>query len=665
MIMENRITPTEERRLTRAIEKAATLSSINESLDRNQVLINALKEENVDKRFAKAASAAFNKRITVLTFKKTADEHKAEPFALTDADIVYQGLGGTIHNKTASETRAFDVTLVSPQMKKAASAEKTPARIPYEERVDYHTYQNHLEAMIDKHAAAVSEMSGFLESLDSQIKEETQELADHFQKSACSSFEFTTLINRYGDTFIDAIKDFLPKTTDFSKTASAAILPKGGVYDKTAVLLQKKAAYNDILGFFQDYCKGVYEFCKSAGKESAFIEAAEYAGLGKRASVDLGAMPGNILRGGALTGMVLMQGAENVRKATSDALAKGFSNAQVMYNAGGQPGTAPSEILDSEFLIKDRFRDRMMAWSDMSADPQFSMYPAEQVFQATHKAMNMDTALERPDRRELLRAQVGQLLAQNNRASTADLAALATTLKGLSASTASAPIIAAAPIVEREKTTAPELPVLESMLPAETRDNSAAIDRLSRGMETAVAEATKEREKAEAERKEKAKEDKQIAESIDKGIADKARDAAQRQEQLEREQRQQQRQREAEQRAEERRKQLAEEQEKKRKEEEAARETKRKQEQAELAAAKEKAERDASAAGLHNTAVTKILTDYHIQYDPYTKTFTRPDPSDPSNMIPVSRAQVLNWVEAEKDRRSVLRVDKHNPNSPK
>lgn len=89
-------------------------------------------------------------------------------------------------------------------------------------------------------------------------------------------------------------------------------------------------------------------------------------------------------------------------------------------------------MLDAEFLTKDRYRDRMMAWSDMSADPQFAMYPAEQVFQATHKAMNTDLSLERPDKREVLRSHVAQLLAQNNRQSSGDISALATILKTLS-----------------------------------------------------------------------------------------------------------------------------------------------------------------------------------------------------------------------------------------
>lgn len=515
--MENRIAPTEERKLTRAIEKAATLASINDTLDRNQLLIDALKDEGVDKRFAKVASAAFNKRVTVLTFKKTADEHKAEPFALTDADLVYQGLGGEVTTKTASALDAFKIEMVGAPMHKAAATEKpSPTYGNYEDRVDYQTYQAHLESMLDKHAAAISKLTGILESLDSQIKEASTELAAYFQKSACASFEFNTLINGYGDTFVNAVKDYLPETTDFSKTASAVVLPAGGVYDEVAELLTKRAAYDDILTFLREYSKGVSEFCKTAAAHSALINKLEWNGLTKEAFTPT-SVPGNILRGTALTGMMFMQGAENVRGAMDDALAKGFGNARALYNAGGQAGTAPGEILDADFLIKDRYRDRMMAWSDMSADPQFSMYPAEQVFQATQKAMDTDSALERPDRREVLRAQVGQLLAQNNRASTADIAALATTLKALSTSTPSAPAMASEEIVARDKKEAPELPTLEYIAAAPT-DFKGVVDRLTKGMETAVSEAAKEREKIEAKAKETKKDEQSAKEKRTKEV---------------------------------------------------------------------------------------------------------------------------------------------------
>ena len=100
----------------------------------------------------------------------------------------------------------------------------------------------------------------------------------------------------------------------------------------------------------------------------------------------------------------------------------------------------------------------------MSADPQLALYPSEQVFQATNKAMDMDTSLERPDQREVLRTQVAQLLAQNNRVSTADIAALASTLKALSSSRPNAAVAADQAVQELGDKSAPEMPELEKIV---------------------------------------------------------------------------------------------------------------------------------------------------------------------------------------------------------
>lgn len=64
-----------------------------------------------------------------------------------------------------------------------------------------------------------------------------------------------------------------------------------------------------------------------------------------------------------------------------------------------------------------------------------------------------------------MRAQVAQLLAQNNRAGTADIAALATTLKALSASGGSAADIAKARVDAMEKVDKPEVVELQDVMP--------------------------------------------------------------------------------------------------------------------------------------------------------------------------------------------------------
>jgi hypothetical protein len=455
--MEQVISAIESARLTGAIEKAATLATLHEEQDRSELLANQLKEANVDAKFAKVASQAFNKRLTVLTFRKTADEHRAEPFPLSDSDRVHALMTGEAEaqEKKASLSDAnfkFNFEIARPPMQKAASVSGYQRPL-YEDTVDYKTFSQHIDSMLEKHAARVSVLSGMIESLDSKVQDETRELADYFSKSAYSSYEFTTLNNYYGELFRDALKDSMPSHVEFKKTASAAILPDKEVYRKTAALIRDRQALQDMKDFMADYGKGLNEFAKTAAAFGDFVQQCEYDGIHKKAAQSY---VGQTMRGLGLAGLTTVQALEAVRRSGQEATNTGFGNARRLYNAGTDNSASPSSALDADFLVKDRFRDRMMGWSDMSADPQFSMYPAEQVFQATNKAMDLDTSLERPDRRELLRAQVGQLLAQNNRASTADLAALATTLKGLSSAGGSAASIAAAPVAAMDKVVAPE-----------------------------------------------------------------------------------------------------------------------------------------------------------------------------------------------------------------
>lgn len=458
--METKISVTDEKHLTRAIEKAATIATVNDSLDRNELLANQLKAEGVDCRFAKVASAAFNKRITVLTFQKTADEHRSEPFALTDDSKVYDLMGGKTQEKTASvSSPAFKIqTYTAGRMQKAASAPVSKPR--YEHTVDCDTYKLHIESMIEKQAAEFSKITGMYESLQSKVKENAEALANYFQKSACSSFEFTTAVNCFGDAFKDAISDYLPHGTDFTKTASA-VVPDTYIFQKIATLIKESQAVKDLEAFISYYGRGLAEFSKTAGMLGDFLAKADYLGITKQA----GGIPPALAvmgRSAIIQALNAKDQVHDIVDTTGKAFATGMGNALNMYNAGNIIGMAPNDVLDAEFLIKDRFRDRLMGWSDMSADPQFSMYPAEQVFAATQKAMDTDSSLERPDRREVLRTTVGQLLAQNNRFSTADVAALSTTLKNLTG-TGGNPANIAASGVSSEKVTGTEKPELNKI----------------------------------------------------------------------------------------------------------------------------------------------------------------------------------------------------------
>lgn len=443
--MEKRISRDDERRLVNAIEKAASIAAFDDTQDRNTLLAKCLMDGGVDSRFAKTASAAFNKRMTVLRFQHTPDEHKVDTFSLSDSDGVLRAMGGepASHNKTAScALGAFSIGMGDrPALKKTASAK--PAPVKYEDRVYAHVAEKHIESLMQKLATASTNMRGTLNTLEASITEGRRRVGALMKKA--SEFERDVVFHMLGKDLRNAMKDASLKSR-LPKTAS--VVDPETAFSKTAKkLVSDYQNYIDINNGIVDFHEGLAEFAKSAaelGKDTQKFK------LTKRAAIPLFRL--------AATGVSGL--------ASGVGVAEGISRGVLNSSAAGlgfvndlnpdTPSYSPSSVLDSAFLVKDRHRDRLMAWSDMSADRSFSMYPAEQVFMATQKAMDMDPQLERPDRRELLRSQVGQLLAQNNRAGMADIAALAATLKAFAASTSSAPAAAAAEVDKLDKVRAPE-----------------------------------------------------------------------------------------------------------------------------------------------------------------------------------------------------------------
>lgn len=443
--MEKRISRDDERRLVSAIEKAASIAAFDDTQDRNTLLAKCLMDGGVDSRFAKTASAAFNKRMTVLRFQHTPDEHKVDTFSLSDSDGVLRAMGGepASHNKTAScALGAFSIGMGDrPALKKTASAK--PAPVKYEDRVCARVAEKHIESLMQKLATASTYMRGTLNTLEASITEGRRRVAVLMKKA--SEFERDVVFHMLGRGLRNAMKDASLKSR-LPKTAS--VVDPETAFSKTAKkLVSDYQNYIDINNGIVDFHEGLAEFAKSAaelGKDTQKFK------LTKRAAIPLFRLAAT-----GVSGLASGVGAaEGISRGVLNSSAAGLGFVNDLNP--DTPSYSPSSILDSAFLVKDRHRDRLMAWSDMSADRSFSMYPAEQVFMATQKAMDMDSQLERPDRRELLRSQVGQLLAQNNRAGMADIAALAATLKAFASSTSSAPAVAADEVDKLDKVRAPE-----------------------------------------------------------------------------------------------------------------------------------------------------------------------------------------------------------------
>ena len=497
--MEKRISRDDERRLVNAIEKAASIAAFDDTQDRNTLLAKCLMDGGVDSRFAKTASAAFNKRMTVLRFQHTPDEHKVDTFSLSDSDGVLRAMGGepASHNKTAScALGAFSIGMGDrPALKKTASAK--PAPVKYEDRVCAHVAEKHIESLMQKLATASTNMRGTLNTLEASITEGRRRVGALMKKA--SEFERDVVFHMLGKDLRNAMKDASLKSR-LPKTAS--VVDPETAFSKTAKkLVSDYQNYIDINNGIVDFHEGLAEFAKSAaelGKDTQKFK------LTKRAAIPLFRLAAT-----GVSGLASGVGAaEGISRGVLNSAATGLGFVNDLNP--DTPSYSPSSVLDSAFLVKDRHRDRLMAWSDMSADRSFSMYPAEQVFMATQKAMDMDSQLERPDRRELLRSQVGQLLAQNNRAGMADIAALAATLKAFASSTSSAPAVAADEVDKLDKVRAPESVNIGKGVADILSKNvqKADFDNIAANINASI---IKDREKEEAEVKDLKKERRSVA----------------------------------------------------------------------------------------------------------------------------------------------------------
>lgn len=497
--METKISSIDEKNLTQAIESAATVASVDPSLDRSQLLATHLNKAGVDKRFAKIASSAFNKRLTVLTFQQTDDDHKADSFPLSDGDKVSELMGGTT-SKTASCDRSFFISAEkTATMQKAASAAPVSyGKKPLEDRLEYTDYLDVLEGTIDKQAKCFQQINFELRSKEDCLEKLASEIVHDFERNDFG-FDFRTAVNYFGNSFTNIIKDMVPSGTNLVKAASA-IKMNTPMFAKIAHCIALADYIDATKQFIGEYGAGLGQFAKAASDFSEAIRKAELDGsLSKIAS------PSGLLAGGALKALPLYTMAATdavgtIGGAVADSARTGFGNAYDLMRSK-DIDASPAKAVDAEFLLKDRMRDRMMAWSDMVADPQFSIYPSEQVFQATNKAMNTDTMMERGDKRELLRATVAQLLAQNNRLGSADLAALATTLKGLSVGAGHGASIAGSSVGAMDKVRAADTVVLGSII-EKARPSSSARDAVKSILTSMTDDAKNYAALQEAEKKE-------------------------------------------------------------------------------------------------------------------------------------------------------------------
>lgn len=409
-----RISSADERKLTTAVERAATLAVASDA-ERSGLLARCLLDSGVDGRFAKAASAAFNKRLSVLTFQRADDSNRADSFPLSDAGTVEELMGESPRErKTASFSIGMGEAPEPASMSKVASARPAKPRVNYEDRVSPDVFETHLVSQMQKLASEHSRLLGDLNALQSEWTGLRKEARAAIARMP--DLQVSLLRSRLGETLERAVGgDGMPKTA----SVRAGVLADTPELRKVAAAVSaytRYAAANNAMAEFQEHLRKFASDAADLGDNMHKL-AANPAGLAGTSYL--------MMRGIGDSTLATVALLNQARQGMVDNLGSAY-NAALALNDHDRPSEAPSKILDSEFLTKDRARDRVLAFSDMSADPLLARLAgsAGALFAATNKAMDLDPRLERPDQRELLRVYVSKLLAQNMRMDDAGMAAL-------------------------------------------------------------------------------------------------------------------------------------------------------------------------------------------------------------------------------------------------
>jgi hypothetical protein len=400
---------TEEKVLTHAIEKAASLALVVDT-DRSELLANILKEAQVDPKYAKTATAAFNKRASVLEMSGKTDENRADDFALADPEKVLTLMDSStiVKEATLEDTEQFRIKSCPAPMKKVASAPRE--HINYENKVHKDTYVAHLMGMLDKLANALERESAAVYNMEAKLDRDARALSGEFVKEA-NAFEFQCASRYFGESLKDAIGKYMPEGTVFEKKAQAIPL-ETGLFKKASEVVQMKrnldraASDTGMLGV------GIKKFAADVETLGNFME--------KTALNPLLFFNPSVTHAAADAIQGAAGAAANVLGVGANTIADNLDAYKSMQSGDGKA----KALLDPKLVSFDRNLDRMVAFSDISADDQFKMYPAERLFRAVNSAMDYQPMLEAPASRARLKAVVGQLLTQNDRASLADITAM-------------------------------------------------------------------------------------------------------------------------------------------------------------------------------------------------------------------------------------------------
>lgn len=224
--------------------------------DPNDILVEQLKAAGIDRRLSKVAAQAFNKRCTINFLSHTAEDKRDQAFPLADPELVDSRMGNTKQASIAAPD--FQFTITKPVMSKAASVKVVKT---YEATHTMGQALTSIGNLISKHASRY-------ELLHRELTDKVRMLDDSLSKIASvarpGTKAFNVLMNHYGDRFSGYMESRMPVGTDFTKTASTAVLPSGDIF---ALAKKAFAAMDTLAGeheALQIYGTDLHEFVKTA-----------------------------------------------------------------------------------------------------------------------------------------------------------------------------------------------------------------------------------------------------------------------------------------------------------------------------------------------------------------------------------------------------------------
>lgn len=413
----NRVARSKEAMLASAIQKAAALAPVSQT-PREVLLADQLKAHNIGPQFANVATQAFNKRCTINFITAHNQQTRDGEFPLADPIKVLQEMTGLI-SKQAFLDQSFIFEIIQPavQMTKVASViDVVPiAQDSYAQRTTDYVRQT-LDKCLNKVASYVCQYKLQLANARRLHEQQLDRFAAQLAMNKKAAHILQSLVARYGDVVSQVLKDRLPQDADLTKRASNILCIDKDTDMKCRALLVADAALTHMQNKFAKFAADMNDNMQLyAALYDRITDSQIQQGISKMAAVGLSAAAVPLLGIGSLGAVAAQQASDKLVNA--------------LLAVKGQNGdVSPDAFISTEFLLKDSDMQQRMALAEVLADRALAAYDPQDIQDAFVHALQADKSLQKPSRRELLRSTMRIRMAQNDKVSPADLAALYSTL---------------------------------------------------------------------------------------------------------------------------------------------------------------------------------------------------------------------------------------------